>query len=170
MSNWTTPYKDSWRILPYGMAVVGTAFAAAILGVVATQSQSVVAVLIVLPFLGIWLTFAWRLPRIGLAISDAAVRVRWLLRTRTFGWNQVGRFHTARDILVPGRLWIELTDGIQVRTPIQYVGRMFLGSMRADGGTWLTPDRYEALLRTLDSRLALARSAHVTEARNQRET
>lgn len=157
MTSWTTPYKDSWRVLPYGIAVIGTTFAAFGIGIVATPAQSVGAVLIVLPFLGAWLTFAWRLARTGLVISDAGVRVRWLHRTRTFSWNRVERFHTARDILAPGRLWIELTDGIQVRTPIQRVRHLVLGSPLSDGGTWLTPDRYEALLRTLNNRLALVR-------------
>ncbi len=151
------------RILPYGMVVIGTTFAVAIIGIVATQTQSVIAVLIVLPFPGIWLTFAWRLARIGLVVSDVGVRIRWLLRTRTFGWNQVKGFHTARDILAPGRLWIESTDGNRVRAPIQRVRRMFFGSMRADGGAWLTPDRYDALLRTLNSRLAVAQSVHAAE-------
>jgi hypothetical protein len=146
------------------MAVIGTAFVAVGLGVVATQTQSVVAVLIALPLPGIWLMFAWRFARIGLVISDVGVRIRWIHRTRTFGWGQVERFYTARDILAPARLWIELTDGSQVRTPIQRVRHMLLGSPLADGGPWLTPDRYEALLRTLYSRLALARSARATEA------
>ncbi|MFC0527177.1 hypothetical protein [Phytohabitans kaempferiae] len=159
MTNWTTPYNDPLRIVPYGMAVIGTVFAAAGIGIVATQTHSVVAVPIVLPLLGIWLTFMWRFARIGLVISDVGVRIRWLLRTRTFGWNQVQRFHTARDILAPARLWIELTDGSQIRTPIQRVRYLLPGATLADGSAWLTPDRYKALLRTLYSRLAQAQSA-----------
>jgi len=146
------------RILPYGMVVIGTVFAAVGIGMVATQTHSVAAVLILLPIPGIWLAFAWRLARIGLVISDVGIRTRWLFRTRTFGWDQVERFHTARDILAPGRLWIELTDGIHVRTPIQRVRHLLPGAALADGGAWLKPDRYEALLRTLYSRLALAQS------------
>jgi hypothetical protein len=165
VTSWTTPYKDSWRILPYGIAVAGTAFTASGIGMVATRSQNVGAVLIVVPPLGMWLTFVWRLARTGLVISDTGVRVRWVHRTRTFTWNRVRRFHTARDILAPGRLWIELTDGIQVRTPVQRVRNMVLGSALSDGGTWLTPGRYEALLQTLDNRLALERPTQAGSTR-----
>ena len=153
MTRWTAPYKDAGRVIPYGMLGICAVVAVAMVGMVATQTRSAVAALIVAPLPGMLLALMWRFARTGLVVSDAGVRVRWLLHTRTFGWDQVRRFHTARDILAPGSLWIELIDGRQVRPPVQRVRRMFFGSMLADGGAWLTPDRYEALLHTLYSRL-----------------
>lgn len=145
----------------YGLALFGTAFTAVVTFMMAThwRGATVAGVLIVPPFLGTWLTIAWRLARTGLVVSDAGVRIRWVHRTRTFTWDWVLRFYTAPDILVPGRLWIELTDGTRVRTPIQRVRYVLLGSALRDGGTWLTPDRYDALLQDLGNRLDAARSA-----------
>jgi hypothetical protein len=165
VTSWTTPYTDRWRVLPYSFALFGTALTVFVIIMMASDRRTVGALLIVLPPLGAWLTLAWRLARIGLVVSEIGVRVRWLYRTRTFSWDRVRRFHTARDILAPARLWIELTDGTRVRTPIQRVRNMLLGSPLSDGGTWLTPDRYDALLQTLRDRLDVACSAQaVSEA------
>jgi hypothetical protein len=79
----------------------------------------------------------------------------------------VRRFYTARDILVPARLWIEVTDGTRVRAPVQRVRQVFMGSMISDGGSWLTTGRYEALLRTLDHWLAAARSSDSRQTVNE---
>lgn len=161
VGKWVRPYQDPIRAFPYALALIGTAFAA-VVGVgmaMAWRQVSLGEVLIVVSFFAVWLTFAWRLARTALVVSNEGVRLRWLFRTRTVRWDQVKRFYTAGDILVPRRLWIELSDGTRVRTPVQRVRHPLFGTMLSDGGTLLNPKRCESLVRNLDYRLAGARAA-----------
>jgi hypothetical protein len=162
VAQWVRPYEDPVRALLYVLAMVGTVFAAVVgvLMAVAWQQVSVGEVLIVVSFFAVWLTFAWRFARTALVVSDEGVRLRWLLRTRTLRWDQVREFYTARDGVISQRLWIELSDGTRVRTPVQRARYPTFGPMRrGDSGSLLNPMRYESMLRNLDHWLAAARAA-----------
>lgn len=149
---WKRPYRDPFKIIPAAIATFGTVFFAAVaIAIIVTMDRgtshtAALALAVVGAFGLVWLTFAWRMYRTALLLSDTGVRVRWLLLTRTFAWSQVAGFDTAPDHLVDARLWIVLVDGGRVRTPVQRVMRRIGGSFVADGGTWLLPDAYDRVI------------------------
>ncbi|MEH1059049.1 hypothetical protein V6U89_28065 [Micromonospora sp. CPCC 206171] len=75
--------------------------------------------------------------------------MRWLWRTRTFTREQVRGFRTDPDWLVPERLWLQLSDGTKVPTPVRR--RCATAYRVGDGGTVLAyelrgvPRRSQAL-------------------------
>ncbi|GIF22738.1 hypothetical protein BJ973_000903 [Actinoplanes tereljensis] len=150
MFAWRRPYSDASRVFTGFIAGAGTVFAVVVVALIAThwRSGTVLRAAGVGGFLGVWLTVAWRLHRTALLVSDAGVRARWLLRTRTVPWSQVSRFRTAPDFLVRERLWIVLVDDRMVRTPVQHAAGVF-GSALNDGGTRLGGSRYYTLLDSL---------------------
>jgi hypothetical protein len=114
-------------------------------------------VLVVL-FVAFLLTVTWRLHRTALVTSDSAVRVRWLLKTRTMPWHEISGFRFDEDVLEVDRLWIDLADGRRVRTPVQRVARMWNGSKLSDGGAWLLHDAAHELLHNLNRELQARRT------------
>jgi hypothetical protein len=166
VSTWTRPYEDPIRVLTGGMAILGSGFftVGAILMAISWRQVSVAEVVAFISFATVWLTFMWRLHRTALLVSESGVRLRWLLHTRTFAWAQIRAFETDRDILVPARLWIALSDGTRARTPVQRVQRLLFGSHVSDGGTWLRPQAYDRTLWILRRRLAAAHSRHAHPA------
>jgi hypothetical protein len=150
---WKRPYRDPWRMLTGGLAALGTAFFGFIVVRMFTTSEPVSITTIVLIFIfGLaWLTAAWRLHRIALVISSRGVRVRWLFRTRTLTWDHIEGFRAGQDAAAV-RLLVDLTDGSEVRTPVQ---RARSERMRVnDGSTWLLPEAFDHLLADLRGRLA----------------
>lgn len=155
MAAWTRPYPDPLRVLPVGLASLGTLFLA-VAGVGVAASWRVAppaAIMGFVAFAATWLAFAWRLARTALLVADRGIRVRWVLRTRTIPWDRIRGFHTGPDILVRERLWIDLIDRTKIRTPVQRVRRV---ATLSDGGAWLKPERYAALLGQLERRRAAA--------------
>lgn len=148
--SWTRPYEDPMRLLTGTFAVLGTLFFASIAFQMAAHWQQVplAAVSAFTGFGAVWLTFAWRLHRTALMVSRSGVRVRWLWRTRTVVWEQVRGFHSGPDWMVPERLWLQLRDGTEVRTPVRR--RRATVYRLSDGGTVLASERYEELLANLE--------------------
>jgi hypothetical protein len=87
---WRRPYRDPFKIIPATIATIGTLFLAAIaIATTVTMAQGTshvpaFALPAVVVFGLVWLTFAWRMYRTALLVSDTGVRVRWPLLTRTF--------------------------------------------------------------------------------------
>jgi hypothetical protein len=78
----------------------------------------------VVAFLGLWFTLVWRLIRVGLYVSETAIRIRGPLRTQTLAWSQVSGIELAPGTLfgVPTAregIWIITTDGRRVESPVQ---------------------------------------------------
>lgn len=149
VKSWTRPYEDRMQLFTGTLATFGTLIFAFVALQMAAHWERVpvVAVLTVAGFAALWLTFAWRLHRTALVINRSGARVRWLWRTRTVRWEQVRGFHTGPDWLVPERLWLQLSDGTKVRTPVRR--RCATAYRLRDGGTVLAPERYEDLLADL---------------------
>ncbi|HEY2949267.1 MAG TPA: hypothetical protein VGJ53_12880 [Micromonosporaceae bacterium] len=102
MTHWTKPYDDPWRIVAVAIASIGGLVFCVAAGLMAASWQTVPpgAAAGLVAFAAVWLTFAWRFARTGLLISKVGIRMRWVHRTRTVGWDQVWGFQTARDVLV----------------------------------------------------------------------
>jgi hypothetical protein len=151
---WCRPYHDPWRLFTGLVAGVGSAFFAFLVYRMFTTPNNVsmqVAFLILVFGVG-WVTLAWRLHLTALLVGDEGIRLRWTLLTRTVAWSQIRGFRTERDFGAQ-RLFIELHSGDRVRTPVQRAHSA--RAMRInDGGTWLRPEQYDALLSDLRTRLA----------------
>lgn len=74
-------------------------------------------------FLGLWLTFAWRMTRVGLCASSTALRIRWIQRTRTVLWADIARIEVMGAPLTRDTIWLTLKDGQRIETPIQRLSR-----------------------------------------------
>jgi hypothetical protein len=159
MTAWTRPYRDPFRIATGVLALFGSGIACVIaVGILAGHWTEPWARVPAALFVALWLTCAWRLQRTALVISDHGVRVRWLLRTRTMDWNEIDGFRFGLDVMVVNRLWIDLTDGRRIRTPVQRGPRLRYVSGLNDGGTKLSYDAAERLLHRLDQELGTRRA------------
>ncbi|MBP2320644.1 hypothetical protein JOF56_001029 [Kibdelosporangium banguiense] len=88
------------------------------------------AVLLVVLFLAAWTTFAFRMSRIGVFVSDIGVRNRSILRTQTIPWANVKRFETRPMIKGLGSsyagmlrahaVWILLRDSSALQTSLVF--------------------------------------------------
>ena len=154
---WRPPYRDPFRAVTAFVAMFASVFAFAFVGAVFTSHPPVLAAVGVVPLMALVATFAWRLHRTALVTSDRGVRVRWPLKTRTVGWQEIKRFRFGVDVMAIDRLWIDLDDGRRIRTPVQRVPRFAgLFGLR-DGGTRLRSGACEELLRVLDQQLQASR-------------
>lgn len=158
MTIWKAPYEDPFRAVTAFAAVFASAFAFAFVGAVFTSHLSVLADVGVVPLMALVVTLAWRLHRTALVTSATGVRVRWLLKTRTVGWQEIKRFRFGIDAMAMVRLWIDLNDGRRIRTPVQRIPRFAMLFGLRDGGTRLRSDACEELLRVLNQQLQACRS------------
>jgi Bacterial PH domain len=160
---WYRPYANWTQVFTGFIAMFGTVFMTFVLMMLAARWSpsralgTLLATAGLSAFGAIWLTFAWRLHRTALVISDVGVRVRWLLQTRTVPWEQVKDFSTGQNVRDPGRLWVELADGGRMRTPVRRFEGFFMSTVR-DGGSRLRRQAYDDLLRTLNHELRAARA------------
>lgn len=156
MTTWTRPYRDPFRIATGFIALFASPFAC--LGFFTIFVDGVNGV--IFAALGMFVAaFAWRLHRTALVVSDLGIRVRWLVKTHTVRWHDVNGFRFRPDLLAVDRLWIDLSDGRHIRTPVQRVHRLTYGSRVSDGGTWLLYDACDELLRALEHRLQAGKAA-----------
>jgi hypothetical protein len=63
---------------------------------------------------GVLLAFLWRLMRMGIYHSDKGVRIRTLPRTVTYRWAEITTTEARGN-----DLWLVLTDGREVKTPVR---------------------------------------------------
>ncbi|HZM75228.1 MAG TPA: hypothetical protein VFC19_05850 [Candidatus Limnocylindrales bacterium] len=105
-------------------------------------------------FMALWLGFVWRMNRTGAYVSDQAIRLVRLLRTRKLPWTQVAEVYSAPAMLGTratsrNAIWVRLRDGSRIETPIQCrAGRLGI-SMHANIGRLLSPTRFDATLQVL---------------------
>jgi hypothetical protein len=86
--------------------------------------------LVVTLFVSLWTAGAWRMNRIGVYTSDAGVRIRTLLRTRTLPWKSVARIEdgpatsgmggASARALQARAIWIVPMTGSPIQTPLVY--------------------------------------------------
>jgi len=103
-------------------------------------------------FLGLWTGFAWRIYRTGVYASERGVRVAYPWWNRTIPWQDIagftgdhramlGNWATARNAI-----YIKLTDGRLVQTPVQRRVSMFAGGVRLEVGPVLGEAAFDATL------------------------
>jgi hypothetical protein len=156
---WKPPYRDPFRAVTAFSAMFASVVACAFVAAVVTSNVPFPAAAGLVALMALVLTSAWRFHRTALVTSDRGVRVRWLVDTRTVGWHEIKRFRFGVDVMAMDRLWIDLNDGRQIRTPVQRVPR-FAGLFGfRDGGTRLRSGACEDLLRVLDQQLQASRAA-----------
>lgn len=106
--------------------------------------------------------FSWRMSRIGLYISDTAVRRQLFLWPRTIPWSEVGGIHTQTLMTPIGRrleIWIDLKNGESVQTGVLF--RDSLNSFMATEPSALTDNVTSAVAATRGREaLDQLRSAH----------
>jgi Bacterial PH domain len=156
---WRRPYFDPVRIFTGALAGAGTLIFTTGVGqiVIGARDVWVPGMLGLVGFGAGWLTFAWRLHRTALVVSDRGVRIRWLPFTRTIAWSSIKEFRTLQGQM-DSRLVVVLDDGTRLWTPVRQ-GRLFARMRIRDGGTRLDPIRYEQLLTELNALMVAARSA-----------
>lgn len=141
---------------------VGCAFAAVVTAKLLTarghwQVNPVVGGLAVYGFLGVWLTMMWRMMRTGLYTGQVAVRIRGPFRTRTVAWSQIAGVDAAPALVLGAptarkAIWLTLTDGRRVETPVQRrIGRLAFG-WRKNVGPVLDGEDFDRLVRQLRQR------------------
>ncbi|MFY1614998.1 PH domain-containing protein [Micromonospora sp. WMMD736] len=109
-----------------------------------------------LPILGVWLTFAFRMHLTGIYVNDEGLRLRHIVRTRTFRWSEVNGFE-ARPALFLGEptvrdaCWVRTTGGA-FESAVQRRSREM--GWRKDVGPVLAPDDFARMLARLDAERA----------------
>jgi hypothetical protein len=92
-------------------------------------------------FTVVWLTFMVRLMRMGIYVSDEGVRIRTVPRTVTYPWAEITTAGARGD-----DLWLVLTDGREVKTPVRRVERR---SGHRRNGIPLNPGDFNLMLHQL---------------------
>lgn len=111
-------------------------------------------------FMGVWLTFVFRLHLTGIYVNDRGVRLRHVFSTRTLPWSQVTRFEASPALFLGGptaRLacWVHTTDGA-FESAVQR--RSKSGTLRKNNGPVLTVADFDQLLvRLAEQRAARGR-------------
>jgi hypothetical protein len=113
------------QLLAAVLFVVGSAFAICLSAQLVArggewQINPVLGIVLIYGFLGLWLTFAWRMMRIGIYVSDAGVRIRTTLRTRSVSWSDVAAVDLAPATLGAevDAVWLRLAGGGHIETPV----------------------------------------------------
>lgn len=110
-------------------------------------------------FMGVWLTFAFRLHLSGIYVNDRGVRLRHVFSTRTLPWSRVTGFEASPALFLgepTSRLacWVRTTDGA-FESAVQRRSRR--GGWRKENGPVLAPADFDQLLVRLADERARAR-------------
>jgi hypothetical protein len=103
----------------------------------------------------------WRMYRVGVYVSDDALRVRHLLRTRTLRWGQIDHV-SSQPARMLGRptvrhaIWVVPRKGQAFETPVQLEDEFMGAGLRKNSGRRLGPAEYEETLLLLRRRTAAA--------------
>jgi len=124
------------------MVVAGAAFTVFLTLFIAFGSgrlgPRLVAIVVIYPFMAVWLTFSWRIAALGAYVSNAGVRLRGFVKTVTIPWDDVSDVRVG-DLTIPGwgssmtgakSIWIERRSGPAVQTPLNNKSAEFLGRRR----------------------------------------
>ena len=146
-------------MVAWGTAFIGGTTVMLVVHDIMWQAQVAPRLLGMYALLGGWWTFAWRIMRTGVYTSESGIRVRWLLRTRTYAWSRIEAVDAApaRLLDIPtsrAAIWLDLGNGDRVETPVQQRADAALGSfvLTKDVGPVLRRDRFDRLLQDLDQR------------------
>ena len=145
-----------------GMLAFAALFALSVTTAVLTVSGGThPGILAVYAFVVALLLVGWRVYRVGIYVSDSALRIRHLLRTRTLRWSQIDQV-TSRPARMFGRdtvrhaIWVLPRDGRPVETPVQLEDEVMGAVLRKNSGRRLGPKEYEETLLLLRRRTAAA--------------
>ena len=158
-SGWTTREIVSALLVAWGAAFMGGVTVMLVVHGIMWQARALPGLLGMYALLGGWLTFAWRQMRTGVYTSESGIRVRWLLRTRTYSWSRIDAVDAAPARLLDmptsrAAIWLDLGNGERVETPVQRRVDAALGSIvfTKDVGPVLRRDKFDRLLQELDQR------------------
>jgi len=118
-------------------------------------------ILAVYGFVVLLLLIGWRVYRVGIYVSDTALRVRHLLRTRTLLWSQIDQV-ASRLARMFGRatvrhaIWVLPHQGRPLETPVQLEDEVMGAGLRKNSGRRLGPQEYEETLLLLRRKTAAA--------------
>jgi hypothetical protein len=132
MRRWKRPHRATVSMIS-GVILFGSAVAVMLLTIVgiaigeyAQEGLSILGAVVYFGGFVLVLTFLWRRMRAGLYLSEDAVRVSHVFRTRTIPWEEINTVDSrpARMPLFGGdtsreAIWILMHDGTEVETPIQ---------------------------------------------------
>jgi len=118
-------------------------------------------ILAVYGFVVVLLLVGWRVYRVGIYVSDDALRIRHLLRTRTLRWSQIDqvRSQPARMLgrpTVRHAIWVIPRGGRPFETPVQLEDEVMGPGLRKNSGRRLDPKEYEETMLLLRRRTAAA--------------
>lgn len=123
---------------------------------------------VVVLFVACWWTFAWRLVRTGLYVSQTGLRLVYPWRTRTLPWSSVVEI-ASRPAKVLGietvrdAIWVTTATGQQIETPVQRRAPWRSIGWRKNTGPVLTAARYERAIDLLRTYQAAAGAPVLTE-------
>ncbi|HEX6684685.1 MAG TPA: hypothetical protein VF062_17910 [Candidatus Limnocylindrales bacterium] len=105
-------------------------------------------------FLSLWTGFAWRMYRTGIYVSDKAVRIVHPWRNRVVAWSDVAQISSQPAMLggwatVRVAIFLRLTNGTKVETPVQRHASRFAGGLRKNIGPVLSQADFDATLSLL---------------------
>jgi hypothetical protein len=158
MTQWTP--VGGWK---FGHVLVGLMMLAGVgmlgvvtVGVLSAENIKPAPLLIVYPFMALWLTFAWRMGTAGLFVGPSGIRIGRFFRTRTVAWSDISRFVVAPGEVLGGRdaIWVWLADGERLSTAVYRDAGLNFATNRQD--LVLRTERFERVLADLRGRLASA--------------
>ena len=120
-----------------------------------------VSAAIVYVFVAAVVLVGWRVYRTGVYVSETAVRLRYLLRTRTLRWSEVDQV-TSRPARLWGRdtvrhaIWVLPHGRPPLEAPVQLADELATTGLRKKGARVLGPIQYEETLALLRRRTAAA--------------
>ena len=145
-----------------GLLAFGALFALSVTTAVLTVSGGAhPGIVAVYGFVVVLLLVGWRVFRVGVYVSDSALRIRHLLRTRTLRWSEIDQV-TSRPARMLGRatvrhaIWVVPRQGRPVETPVQLEDEVMGPGLRKNSGRRLGPKEYEETLLLLRRRTAAA--------------
>ena len=159
----TRPHKpDMGMVVTGGLLGFAALFALSVTSALLTVSGSLHPLIFgVYGFVLVLAAIGLRMYRVGVYVSDDALRVRHLLRTRTLRWGAIDHV-TSQPARMLGRptvrhaIWVVPRSGQPFETPIQLEDEFMGAGLRKNSGRRLGPAEYEETLLLLRRRTAAA--------------
>ena len=159
VGGWTARERVAAGLLTWGVALIAGATIMFVRHGILWRHGALLGLLGLYGAFAAWITFVWRLMRTGLYTSDTGIRVRWLLRTRTYAWSRLRAIDVAPAVLLGAptsraAIWLELVDGDRVETPVQRRAQRIPGLLVStkNVGPVLRSDRFDRVVHDLEQR------------------
>ena len=157
------PHKpDMGMVVTGGLIGFAALFALSVTSALLTVSGGLHPIVFgVYGFVVVLAAVGWRMFRVGVYVSDEALRVRHLLRTRTLRWRDIDHI-TSRPARMLGRptvrhaIWVVPRRGRAFETPVQLEDEVMGAGLRKNSGRRLGPQEYEETMLLLRRRTAAA--------------